>query len=148
MCWSDGVARVGDLTTVHHGDEGFGIGRRRLLDLLAQRARSRGVRVEFEHEVTADRLPEADLVVAGDEVNSALRACHADHFGSDITLGRNLYIWLGTTKVLDSLTFAFVETPQLYCRIDRAAGQSEALRRFKRWLGPRVARTVRARSRR
>ncbi|MFF3662915.1 FAD-dependent monooxygenase [Streptomyces olivochromogenes] len=110
VCWSDGVAHVGDRTTVHHGDEGFGIGRRHLLDLLAQRARSLGVRVEFEHEVTADRLPEADLVVAGDGVNSALRARHADHFGSDITLGRNLYIWLGTTKVLDSFTFAFVET--------------------------------------
>jgi hypothetical protein len=38
--------------------------------------------------------------------------------------------------------------PQLYYRIDRAAGRLEALRRFKRWLGPRVARTVQARSRR
>ena len=31
-------------------------------------------------------------------------------------------------------------------RIDRAAGQVETLRRLKRWLGPRVARTVQARS--
>lgn len=108
--WSDGVAHVGDRTTVHHGDEGFGIGRRRLLDLLAERARSLGVRVEFEHEVTADRLPDADLVVAGDGVNSALRERHSGHFGSDIALGRNVYIWLGTTKVFDSFTFAFVET--------------------------------------
>ncbi|MGW4005778.1 hypothetical protein ACWEGM_28845, partial [Streptomyces nigra] len=36
--------------------------------------------------------------------------------------------------------------PQLYYRIDRAAGQVETLRRLKRWLGPRVARTVQARS--
>ncbi|MFC7260011.1 FAD-dependent monooxygenase [Streptomyces lutosisoli] len=108
--WSDGVAHVGDRTTVHHGDEGFGIGRRRMLDLLAERAVSLGVRVEFEHEVTAGRLPDADLVVAGDGVNSALRERHADHFGSEITLGRNIYIWLGTTKVFDSFTFSFVET--------------------------------------
>ena len=27
--------------------------------------------------------------------------------------------------------------PQLYYRIDRAAGQMETLRRLKRWLGPR-----------
>ena len=108
--WSEGVAQVGGHTTVHPGDEGFGIGRRRLLDVLAQRAESLGVHVEFEHEVNADRLPDADLVVAGDGVNSALREHHADHFGSDITLGRNTYIWLGTTKVFDSFTFSFVET--------------------------------------
>ncbi|WP_371596401.1 FAD-dependent monooxygenase [Streptomyces sp. NBC_00564] len=108
--WSEGVAQVGESRTVHPGDEGFGIGRRRLLDLLAERAESLGVRVEFEHEVTADRLPDADLVVAGDGVNSALRERHADHFGSDIVLGRNVYSWLGTTKVFDSFTFSFVET--------------------------------------
>ncbi|NJP72641.1 FAD-dependent monooxygenase, partial [Streptomyces sp. C1-2] len=32
--------------------------------------------------------------------------------------------------------------PQLYYHLDRAAGQVEALRRLKRWLGPRLARTV------
>ncbi|MGD1221893.1 FAD-dependent monooxygenase [Streptomyces krungchingensis] len=108
--WSDGVAHVGDRTTVHHGDEGFGIGRRRLLDLLAERARTLGVRVEFEHEVPADPLPDADLVVAGDGVNSALRDRRAQHFGPEVTHGQNCYIWLGTTKVFDSFTFAFVET--------------------------------------
>ncbi|MEU1040742.1 FAD-dependent monooxygenase [Streptomyces sp. NPDC005551] len=109
--WSDGVAHVGDRTTVHHGDEGFGIGRHRLLDLLARRASSLGVRIEFEHEIAAgDRVPDADLVVAGDGVNSGLRTRHAGHFGSDITLGRNRYIWLGTSKVFDAFTFAFVET--------------------------------------
>ncbi|WRZ96285.1 FAD-dependent monooxygenase [Streptomyces sp. NBC_01007] len=110
VSWSDGVAHVGDRTTVHPGDEGFGIGRRRMLDLLAERARSLGVRVAYESEITADRLPDADLVVAGDGVNSALRERHADHFGSEISLGHNYYIWLGTTKVFDSFTFSFVET--------------------------------------
>ncbi|MFD7712141.1 FAD-dependent monooxygenase [Streptomyces sp. NPDC059785] len=109
--WSDGVAHVGDRTTVHHGDEGFGIGRRRLLELLAARAGSLGVRLEYEHEIAAgDPLPEADLVVAGDGVHSALRERYAGHFGSDVALGRNRYIWLGTTKVFDSFTFSFVET--------------------------------------
>lgn len=36
--------------------------------------------------------------------------------------------------------------PQLYYRIDCAAGSLESLRRLKRWLGPRIARTVQARS--
>jgi 2-polyprenyl-6-methoxyphenol hydroxylase-like FAD-dependent oxidoreductase len=109
--WSDGVAHVGDRTTAHQGDEGFGIGRHRLLGLLGQRAESLGVRIEFEHEISADDpVPEADLVVAGDGVHSGLRARHADHFGSAVALGRNRYIWLGTTKVFEAFTFAFVET--------------------------------------
>ncbi|QQM47260.1 FAD-dependent monooxygenase [Streptomyces liliifuscus] len=110
--WSDGVAHVGDRTTTHHGDEGFGIGRRQLLDLLAERARSLGVRVEYEDEIAdGDRLPDADLVVACDGVHSGVRERHSDHFGTEVGLGRNKYIWLGTTKVFDAFTFAFVETP-------------------------------------
>ncbi|WP_326789712.1 FAD-dependent monooxygenase [Streptomyces sp. NBC_00151] len=110
VSWSDGVAHVGPRMTVAPGDEGFGIGRRRMLDLLAERARSLGVRVEYESEIEAGKLPEADLVVAGDGVNSALRERYADHFGSEISHGRNQYIWLGTTKVFDAFTFSFVET--------------------------------------
>ncbi|MEU4087418.1 FAD-dependent monooxygenase [Streptomyces aureus] len=110
VSWNDGVAHVGTRTTVAPGDEGFGIGRRRMLDLLAERARSLGVRIAYESEITADDLPEADLVVAGDGINSALRERYAGHFGTEVARGRNRYIWLGTTKVFDSFTFSFVET--------------------------------------
>ncbi|MEU9479328.1 FAD-dependent monooxygenase [Streptomyces sp. NPDC048191] len=107
--WSDGVAHVRDLTTRHQGDQGFGIGRHRLLDLLADRARTLGVRLEFESEIT-EAPADADLVVAADGVHSALRTRHAAAFGPRITSGRNHYIWLGTTKVFDAFTFAFTET--------------------------------------
>jgi 2-polyprenyl-6-methoxyphenol hydroxylase-like FAD-dependent oxidoreductase len=36
--------------------------------------------------------------------------------------------------------------PQLYYGLDKAAGQLEVLRRLKRWLGPRAARALHARS--
>ena len=108
--WRDGVAHVGDLSTRHQGDEGFGIGRHRLLEILAARARSLGVRLEFDHEITGANPPAADLVVAADGVGSALRTHHAAHFGSEITFGRNRYVWLGTTKVFSAFTFAFTET--------------------------------------
>lgn len=108
--WSEGVAHVRDTATRHPGDEAFGIGRHRLLEILAARARSLGVRLEFEREITDRCLPKADLVVAADGVHSALRARHADHFGEQIRTGRNRYIWLGTGKVFDAFTFAFVET--------------------------------------
>ncbi|MEU4144160.1 FAD-dependent monooxygenase [Streptomyces parvulus] len=108
--WRDGVAHVGGLTTRHQGDEGFGIGRHRLLEILAARARSLGVRLEFDHEVTGANPPDADLVVAADGVGSALRTRHAAHFGTEITTGGNRYVWLGTSKVFDAFTFAFTET--------------------------------------
>ncbi|WP_175439333.1 FAD-dependent monooxygenase [Streptomyces vilmorinianum] len=113
VTWTDGVAIVRDERTVHRGDEGFGIGRRRMLALLAERAASLGVRVEFEHGITGPDAPElvgADLVVAADGVNSVLREAYADHFGAEVDSGRNHYIWLGTTKVFDSFSFAFKET--------------------------------------
>ncbi|MEU7034931.1 FAD-dependent monooxygenase [Streptomyces sp. NPDC046237] len=111
--WTDGVAIVRDERTVHRGDEGFGIGRRRMLALLSARAEELGVRVEFEHGISGPDAPEladADLVVAADGVNSALREAYAGHFGAEVTTGRNPYIWLGTTKVFDSFSFAFKET--------------------------------------
>ncbi|MFJ9870528.1 FAD-dependent monooxygenase [Streptomyces sp. NPDC101165] len=108
--WNQGVAHVRDRVTRQHGDEGHGIGRHRLLEILAERARSLGVRLQFESEVTAADLPGADLVVAADGVHSALRTRHADHFGTQLGEGRNHYLWLGTTKVFDAFTFAFVET--------------------------------------
>ncbi|MFF7549533.1 FAD-dependent monooxygenase [Streptomyces canus] len=110
VTWNEGEARVRDLVTRRAGDPGFGIGRHRLLEILAGRARALGVRLEFESEITDGNLPEADLVVAGDGVRSALRTGHADHFGAETREGRNRYIWLGTSKVFDSFTFAFVET--------------------------------------
>lgn len=109
--WSDGMARVRDEVTVHHGDGGFGIGRHRLLAVLAERARALGVRIEYERETSPDALPAADLVVAADGVHSSLRERHAGHFGPAVSLGRNQYLWLGTTKVFDRFSFAFVDTP-------------------------------------
>ncbi|WP_089102700.1 FAD-dependent monooxygenase [Streptomyces hyaluromycini] len=108
--WTQGVAHVRDQVTRQPGDAGHGIGRHRLLEILAERARGLGVRLEFEDEITPGNLPEADLVVAADGIHSTLRARHADHFGTDVTEGRNHYVWLGTTQVFDSFTFAFAET--------------------------------------
>ncbi|MFD8724545.1 FAD-dependent monooxygenase [Streptomyces sp. NPDC059629] len=108
--WHQGVAHVRGQVTRQPGDPGHGIGRHRLLEILAERARSLGVRLEFEDEITSGSLPEADLVVAADGIHSALRSRHGDDFGTQLTEGRNHYVWLGTTRVFDSFTFAFAET--------------------------------------
>nr|WP_055505914.1 FAD-dependent monooxygenase [Nonomuraea pusilla] len=95
----------------HYGEEGYGIGRHRLLDILAGRARGLGVRVEHEREVAGeDELADADLVVACDGVNSGLRERHAAHFGTDVAVGGNKYLWLGATRAFDAFVFSFQET--------------------------------------
>ncbi|MCP9946913.1 FAD-dependent monooxygenase [Streptomyces somaliensis] len=110
--WSGGTAHIHGTTTTRPGDDGFGIGRHRLLDVLARRAEELGVRLRFGHEVgAADGPPDADLVVAGDGVHSALRDRHADHFGTRAATGRNKYLWLGTTRAFETFTFAFADTP-------------------------------------
>jgi 2-polyprenyl-6-methoxyphenol hydroxylase-like FAD-dependent oxidoreductase len=89
---------------------GYGISRQRLLDVLTRRAQEAGVRVEFGHEVTDPaQLPEADLVVACDGVGSRTRLV-TEGFQTDVQLGGNKYIWLGTDKVFGTFTFPFVLT--------------------------------------
>jgi anthraniloyl-CoA monooxygenase len=93
-----------------HG-HGYTINRQRLLDILTQRARDLGVRVEFERPVTSlAELPDADLIVASDGVNSRVRGLDPERFGPKFHIGRNRYIWLGTDKVFDEFTFAFIHT--------------------------------------
>lgn len=109
--WNGEQLAVTDREPVHLEGRGYGIGRERLLELLRQRAVGLGVDVRFETELQhRSQLPDADLVVACDGANSRLRTLLADRFEPTLVVGRNKYIWLGTSKVFDAFTFAFVET--------------------------------------
>ena len=99
--------------TIRSSGHGFiGIGRKRLLGILQDRARELGVAMHFEHEASADLAYYSgyDLVIAADGANSRIRAAHAGHFGVDVQLRRNRFFWFGTEKVFDAFTFAFEET--------------------------------------
>jgi len=110
--WNDQHIRIADRPTAHMGGYGFSVGRKRLLDILAARARGLGVDVRFEQEFRdLSEVADADLVVAGDGVNSRLRQQFAEHFQPTLDAGRNKYIWLGTHKVFNAFTFAFEQTP-------------------------------------
>ena len=96
------------------GGHGFcGIGRRRLLNVLQDRARDLGVELRFETEI--DGLAawrDWDLVVGADGINSRVRADLAHVFKPDIEVRACKYIWLGThQKFDDAFTFVFEETP-------------------------------------
>ena len=109
--WKDQVVHVQGRGTAHLGGHGFSTSRQRLLDIFAKRAMDLGVQIQFEREVEGlSQLADSDLVVACDGVNSSLRRLHGNRFKTDIRVGRNKYIWMGTSKVFDSFTFPFVET--------------------------------------
>ncbi|MDI3471122.1 MAG: Anthraniloyl-CoA monooxygenase [Pseudolabrys sp.] len=110
--WDDIAVRYRG-QVVKSGGHGFcGIGRKRLLNILQDRARALGVRLEFETEAKpVSEYAGYDLIVGADGVNSRVRAAHADVFKPDIDVRACKYIWLGThQKFDDAFTFIFEET--------------------------------------
>jgi 2-polyprenyl-6-methoxyphenol hydroxylase-like FAD-dependent oxidoreductase len=109
--WNGELLSIEGRDPVYMQGHGYGIGRQRLLDLLLERALDLGVRVRFECDVQhRAQLPDADLIVACDGVNSRVRQLQGNHFGTDVHVGGNKYVWLGTSRVFDVFTFAFVQT--------------------------------------
>ncbi|MBW0104498.1 FAD-dependent monooxygenase [Pseudonocardia sp. KRD291] len=118
--WGEQVIEIGSRDgsgrPVHLGGRyGYSIGRARLLEVLTERARQVGVDVRFDTPVAGDPAQDpltadADLVVAADGINSPIRARHADHFGTEISHGRNRYVWFGTSRAFAAFTFAFEPT--------------------------------------
>ena len=98
------------------GGHGFsGIARRTLLRILQERAAALGVALRFCTDVRDDGdldalgLGGADVVVAADGVNSAVRRRHAATFRPDLDARTARFVWLGTTFPFDAFTFYFVE---------------------------------------
>jgi anthraniloyl-CoA monooxygenase len=100
-------------TVTRSSGHGFcGIGRKRLLDILQDRARALGVALQFETEFeSAEPYRDYDLVVAADGAHSKIRTAWADVFKPDIDVRACKYIWLGTRQRFhDAFTFIFEET--------------------------------------
>jgi anthraniloyl-CoA monooxygenase len=84
------------------------IARKRLLEILQQRCFSLGVDLAFGLEV--DDVPDADLVVAADGLNSIVRRAYEREFGTSVEPEGCKYVWFGTDLVFDAFTFIFRET--------------------------------------
>jgi len=112
FAWGDQITRFrGERLIAKDSDSfSYSISRRRLVNVLTNRARQLGVRIEYGRNVQAvSELPEADLIVAADGVNSRIRQ-DAGGFSTNEVTGRNKYIWLGTTKVFEDFHFLFEQT--------------------------------------
>jgi anthraniloyl-CoA monooxygenase len=110
--WDDIEVHVHGETVRSSGHGFIGIGRKRLLAILQERAHSLGVRLHFEREASArlEDWPDYDLVIAADGANSRIRTAYSDHFGVDVQVRKNRFFWFGTEKVFEAFTFAFEET--------------------------------------
>jgi anthraniloyl-CoA monooxygenase len=115
----DEFAHWDDIDVHIHGEcirssgHGFiGIGRKRLLAILQDRARELGVQLHFEHEASPDLDDWAgyDLVIAADGANSRIRTRYEAQFGTDIQVRKNRFFWFGTHKTFEAFTFAFERT--------------------------------------
>ena len=96
------------LTSAGHGFAGMS--RQVLLDILRRRGEALGVAYRFETEVDdVARYEDADLVLAADGVNSAIRNRYAEHFQPEIDVRPNKFVWLGTTFPFSAFTFYFRE---------------------------------------
>jgi anthraniloyl-CoA monooxygenase len=98
--------------TITSGGHGFcGIARKRLLQILQERAAEVGVEMQFETDVVdVEAYRDCDLLVGADGLNSRVRAKYADAFGPSIDLRLCRFVWLGTTLPLDAFTFLFEKT--------------------------------------
>ena len=100
-------------TTHRIGGNGFcGCSRTNLLKILGRRARSLGVEIKYQAEVSPDdpKIRGADLVVVADGINSRMREAFADRFKPSVDLRPNFFSWMGSTRPFDAFTFFFRET--------------------------------------
>lgn len=109
-----------DIALHHQGQKlvssghGFcGIGRKKLLLLLQERARELGVDMRFETEVhsASAYMDDYDIVVAADGLNSKTRMEFKESFKPDIDVRTCYFMWMGThQKFDDAFTFIFEKT--------------------------------------
>jgi anthraniloyl-CoA monooxygenase len=104
------------MTSTGHGFSG--VSRHTLLRVLQEQACAAGVEVRFEREVTSlDVSAGADLVVASDGANSAVRRLLAGRIRTTVDVRPNRFVWLGTTKPFPSFTFYFKQSPHGLWRV-------------------------------
>lgn len=108
--WDDIETYVGGECVRSTGHGFCGLSRMRLLQILQERCRELQVPIRFETEIaSAADVADADLILAADGINSALREQNAAAFRPHLDWRECRFSWLGTDKRLEAFTFIFRE---------------------------------------
>ena len=94
------------------GGHGFsGLRRHNLLSILQIRAGQLGIAIDYQTEAPPidEAARNADLVIAADGINSAVRERWREHFAPSVDLRTNKFCWLGADMELPGFTYAFRE---------------------------------------
>lgn len=112
--WDDIDVHFDGNVTTSSGHGFCGIGRKKLLNILQERASELGIVQKFEENLdVADidtRFSDADLIIASDGINSAVRNKYPKEFKAEVEKRANKFMWLGTKKVFEAFTFIFKKT--------------------------------------
>ena len=111
--WDDIEIQFGGEVLRSTGHGFCGLERKALLQILQARAKSLGVRVEFEHEVrslTELGAHAPDVVVACDGVASWVRDALASELRPEVDVRPNKFVWLGCTVPYEAFTFLFKQS--------------------------------------
>ena len=112
---TSGQAVFDDMEIVHQGQHVtlagntfHRIARIDLLGALHRHCRQAGVRLEFDRRIDdTSELVDADLIVAADGANSALRTRYCERFEPTLDERPNLLAWYGTTQLFEPLSLIF-----------------------------------------
>jgi len=109
--WDNVDVVRGDEKISVRGNSFSGVSRLRLLKILQRRAEQLGVTVLFRSEINDIESLRADchLLVGADGINSTVRQRFAEHFGPNLSVRSNRYIWYGTNQLFHGLTLTFRE---------------------------------------
>ncbi len=84
------------------------IGRLQLNQFLQELCREAGVSIEYQRTVTSlNDLPDCDLVVGADGLNSLVRRALEKEFAPRVEWLTNRFAWYGTQRLFDCLTLTF-----------------------------------------
>ncbi|MEZ5653801.1 MAG: FAD-dependent monooxygenase [Burkholderiaceae bacterium] len=87
-----------------------GLERLALLRILQKRAQSLGIEIAYETEDKGVGAHQgADLIIAADGINSAIRNAYESHFKPDVDLRTNRFVWLGARMNLPGFYYSFRE---------------------------------------
>ena len=84
------------------------IGRLQLNQFLQELCRAAGVSIDYERLIVSlNDLPECDLLVGADGLNSLVRRALEKEFAPQVDWLTNRFVWYGTRQLFDCLTLTF-----------------------------------------